>query len=202
MWQAGCEGGSVIEHVRLPALGAPQLLLEGVDVVPELQDVLLLLREGVLLPFHHVLHGIKTAPSPRSAPPSLITASPSSITASPRPRQQTDSSRTRRCNTGESTKYSEPRTARPVPPAALGAIEPCLAATGQGPGAGAAPGGGRVRQRSLRCAEGHRPPPHTPTDSRQPPALMHRQRHRQSVTLFQPYGPYGPYGPPQGVAIG
>ena len=56
--QARGEGGPVVEYELLAALRAAELLMEGVDLLPQLEHPQLLLREGEVLPLTHVVHGL------------------------------------------------------------------------------------------------------------------------------------------------
>jgi len=56
--QTSGEGGAVIEDELLTALRAPELLVEGVELRPQLEYPLLLLREGEVLPLAHVVHDL------------------------------------------------------------------------------------------------------------------------------------------------
>ena len=56
MWQTSGEWWPIIEHIgRLP-LAASQLFMERIDVIPQLQDPLLFLREAVFSSFLHRVH--------------------------------------------------------------------------------------------------------------------------------------------------
>lgn len=55
--EAGGEGGPVVEDVLGHGLGALQLGLEGGNLLPPLEDALLLAREGEVLPLADVVHG-------------------------------------------------------------------------------------------------------------------------------------------------
>ncbi len=54
--QASGKWRPIIENIWLFALAASQLFMECINVIPQLQDAQLLLREAVISPFLNVLH--------------------------------------------------------------------------------------------------------------------------------------------------
>lgn len=55
--EAGGEGRAVVEDVFRHGFRPFELILKGLDVFPHLDDLLLLLWEGEVLPFADLLHG-------------------------------------------------------------------------------------------------------------------------------------------------
>lgn len=62
--QTRCEGGAIVENILWLVLRQAELRVEGVDSLPQLQDILLLPWEREVLPIADLLHGgAQTAPA-------------------------------------------------------------------------------------------------------------------------------------------